>query len=253
MADPLAHDDPPPTDDGSTVGGGPPSDPRVICNRCVGKGEIVVGGEREDCPACKGVGLVDPTPLPTPRQARVEPESEEEAEEEEAPPPPPKRRGRPPKDLGFDVQEGGAVAAAPRQRRQRADSKVCRDPDCPDHAGKATSARKCVETGRMIYPRMSNDAAANLAGGLLTLISTGVSLLADKPIAGPTSKEKADMGPVVAALVQRYLGSLGAHSDLFVFATLLFAYGRLRLAQAQAPALPKVTEIRPAPHPVAAE
>lgn len=207
-----------------------------------------MGGEREECPACKGVGLIEPAPPPA---GRANPEPEDE---EETPPPAPKRRGRPPKvqpDPGFDVQ-GEPAPRAPRQKREHG-GKTCRDPDCPDHAGKVNSARKCVETGRMIYPRMSNDAAAQLAGGLLTMISTGVSLVADKPIAGPTAKEKADFGPPTAALVQRYLGSLGAHSDLLVFFTLLFAYGRLRYAQAIAPSLPRKTEPAPTPIAIAAE
>lgn len=214
--------------------GDAPRDARVICTACTGLGVRREGGEETECERCRGSGLVEPAEPA--RRGEESPGPEGDARREEPGPAAPRRKRRGEADQGFDVE------AAPKRSHKagggHARKEVCRDPDCPDHspAARQGTARKCVESGRTIYPRMSDDAAARLASGILTSISMGVSMATQREVRGPLEAESARLGKPLGAIVQRYLGSLGAHADVLVLVAILIAYGRARVAEASSKA-----------------
>lgn len=186
---------------------------------------------------------MDPAAAPAAREAEASASPEPRAEGPDAAAPRARKR-----DAGFDVEVGAAPKRSHKRRPEAHAARTCRDPDCPKHglAPRPSAARSCVEDPAVkIYPRMSEDAAARLVGGALTLLSGGISMASGREIAGPTEAEQRAFAKPTAALIQRYLGSLGEHSDLIVLAALLIAYFRVRLEQAMRP-LPHVTHSRPA-------
>ncbi len=225
------------------TGGG---DTRVVCIYCAGLGQ----SKGEDCTRCLGTGLAEPDPPAPPRTGAGEERPPAEGEDGREPgseaarqqrldlgdgdddaveEPPKRRRRRAAVDPGFDVGD----APPPRRERKAAGKAICRDPDCRDHAAKRQGGRKCVETGRMIYPPMDEKNAVMLAAGLLNAISMGVSVIADAPVSPPTAAEAKRLADPIAPIVQRYLGSLGEHAALLVLISVLVSYGRDRWKEAQ--------------------
>lgn len=193
-----------------------PRDRRVVCVYCAGFGQ----SKGADCTRCGGTGLVEPS-APVPDTVRTGADNAGEERPPEVDPDqdrssaPRRRKKREPDprqtDMGFDVDEEGAARSEPRvERKQR-------------------RARAPVAA-----PRMSEAMAVQLATGLLVAVSTGVSVITDAPVAAPTKLEAERLSAPLAGIVQRYLGTLGEHTELMVFAALLFAYGRARWIEARA-------------------
>lgn len=151
-------------------------------------------------------------------------------------PPDPIRTTNTPEPPPVTPETPPVVPSAPskRKRRTRAASQAeamatlppggkCVDPDCPEH-GENRAPKKCVETGKDIWPRMSDKEAVGFAITALTSINRAISMVSHVPLEPPTLQDGKDVAPPLSNVIHRRFGSLARFSAEFALLMVVSTY-----------------------------
>lgn len=104
-------------------------------------------------------------------------------------------------------------------------STMCSEPNCPACRGNM-GARRCVATGKLVFPPMSEDSAKTLAGALLY----GIAFLAkmvrkDKLWTPPEAADTAKLAKAICDIQRNHFTWIGAGYEFFAFIGAVSSFG----------------------------
>lgn len=106
-------------------------------------------------------------------------------------------------------------------------------PDCP-RCRAVAGAIKCGTTGERVWPKMTEDGARGLAGGILGAVVM-IARMFGKDVSAPTQDEINRFAMALRDVIYNRAGAIGAHDDLYAIGWFVILFG---VKIYQAPRLP---------------